>query len=370
MNQAVISFASATARDANITSPLEGQLTWLEDVNKYTYYNGTAWTDLVSTNGANAIINGAFDIWQRGTTFSSPSTDAFSADRFAWSGDGSGATRTISQQTFTPGTAPVSGYESAYFLRYAQTVAGTGATYLNILKQRIEDVRTLAGQTVTVSFWAKADATRTITPNLLQWFGSGGSSYVTAAGSAITLTTSWVRYSQTYTLGSMSGKTIGTGNYLELYVTGAVNTAQTIDIWGVQLEAGTVATPFKRSSPTLQAELAACQRYYWRQTSANASDTYYGFATGFANSTTSAWISPFFPVPMRVAPSLGSSAATTFQMFNNGGIVNATSVALGRSGVTSATINIGAASGLTTNSGLTVESRNTAAAYLEFNAEL
>jgi hypothetical protein len=47
MNQAVISFTSSAARDAAITSPIEGQLTWLEDSNKYSYYNGTDWAELL-----------------------------------------------------------------------------------------------------------------------------------------------------------------------------------------------------------------------------------------------------------------------------------------------------------------------------------
>lgn len=48
MNQAVISFASATDRDSAITSPIEGQMVWLADANKYVYYSGSAWTDLIT----------------------------------------------------------------------------------------------------------------------------------------------------------------------------------------------------------------------------------------------------------------------------------------------------------------------------------
>lgn len=49
MDQAVMTFASATARTSAIATPTEGMLTWLEDSNKYQYYNGTAWTDLVAS---------------------------------------------------------------------------------------------------------------------------------------------------------------------------------------------------------------------------------------------------------------------------------------------------------------------------------
>jgi hypothetical protein len=46
MRQSVMVFSNSTARASAITSPNEGMLTWLEDVNKYQYYSGTAWVDL------------------------------------------------------------------------------------------------------------------------------------------------------------------------------------------------------------------------------------------------------------------------------------------------------------------------------------
>ena len=50
MNQAVISFPTTTARDAALTTPAEGQLVWLEDSNKYVYYTGSAWADLLPSS--------------------------------------------------------------------------------------------------------------------------------------------------------------------------------------------------------------------------------------------------------------------------------------------------------------------------------
>ena len=88
--------------------------------------------------GKNKIINGDFGVWQRGTSGFGLGA-AFNADRWAFYRDGSGATEAITQQTFTPGTAPVSGYEGQYFWRYAATVAGTGATERS-LYTKIEDI--------------------------------------------------------------------------------------------------------------------------------------------------------------------------------------------------------------------------------------
>jgi hypothetical protein len=211
--------------------------------------------------GKNKIINGDFGVWQRGTSFSNPANGTFCADRFKTINDGTGATRTVSQQAFTVGAAPVSGYESQYFMRYAVTAAGSGNTYQG-MQQFIEDVRTFAGQTVTFSFWAKADATRIVQVDLTQYFGSGGSGNVQTLFSNQTLTTSWARYSGTVTLPSISGKTIGTGSALQFGYYAPAATACTIDIWGVQLEYGSKATPFETATGTIQGELAACQRYF------------------------------------------------------------------------------------------------------------
>jgi hypothetical protein len=211
----------------------------------------------------NYIINGAMDVWQRGASISVTANATYTADRWIVQFNGSGATRTVSQQTFTPGAAPVGGYEGTYFLRFAQSVAGSGASF-NSIGQRIEDVRTLAGQTVTVSFWAKAASTITI-PNMSLWqnFGTGGSSTVeTQFASSLSIGTSWTRYSYTVTLPSISGKTIGTSSYLHLEMYQPVNQTFTLDLWGVQVEKGSIATPFRRNGPSIQAELAACHRYY------------------------------------------------------------------------------------------------------------
>jgi hypothetical protein len=271
-------------------------IVWLQDSNKFVYYTGSAWTDvIVPPSTGNAIINGAFDIWQRGTSFTPAAggAEVYTADRFATQRDGTGATVTVSQQTFTPGTAPVSGYEGQYFIRFAQSVAGTGGTY-NQLWQRVEDVRTYAGQTVTYSFWAKAAAASTIQQLTIQQFGSGGSADALTYGTTHNITTSWARYSSTFTMPSVSGKTIGAGSRVQMSMLFPNNTAQTIDIWGVQLEASSTATAFKTHTGDVGLEKIACQRYLpvWEG----------GPIAGYAYATNSAFYSYKFPVSARTAP--------------------------------------------------------------------
>jgi hypothetical protein len=249
--------------------------------------------------GKNAFINGDFGVWQRGTTFT-PATGggAYTADRYNQVFDVAPTTGSITQQTFTPGTAPVAGYESQYFYRTTITTPGSNTYY--ILGQRIEDVREFAGQTVTVSFWAKLNsgAISSARIRLSQNFGSGGSATVTLDNSySFAPTGSWQRFSWTIALPSISGKTIGTGSYLQIDSVVAYTAANTVDFWGWQVEAGSVATAFQTATGTLQGELAACQRYL-PAIQASASD----IAVGQCYATTATLISIPFPVTARVAP--------------------------------------------------------------------
>ena len=214
--------------------------------------------------GKNKIINGEFDFWQRGTSLTYTSSGLnYLADRFfSWTIGTLNVT--VSQQTFAPGTAPVAGYEGQYFMRNA--VTSLSGQSIQAVGQRIEDVRTFAGQTATFSFWAKADASRTYTTRLIQNFGSGGSSEVATSGGSHSVTTSWQRFSVTVSIPSISGKTIGTSSYLQPLLEGPANTANTLDTWGWQLEAGSIATPFQTATGNIPSELAACQRYYFRTT--------------------------------------------------------------------------------------------------------
>jgi hypothetical protein len=298
MNQSVISFATTTARDAALTAPLEGQLVWLEDSNKYVYYTGSAWADLiVPASSGNAIINGAFDIWQRGTSFGTTTTN--SADRWINFQDGT-STYTVSQQTFTPGSAPVAGYEGQFFLRYNVTSAGSGNTF-RFMDTRLEDVRQFAGQTATFSVWLKADAARSVSVSFAQNFGTGGSSDVVTTGATFSVTTSWQRFSVTVNIPSVSGKTIGAGSFLFPRLSLPAGVTMTTDIWGVQLESGSSATPFRRNGVNIADELASCQRYYQRLIVES------GTELAVSVSGTSISMSSLLPVQMRSNPSLSTT---------------------------------------------------------------
>jgi hypothetical protein len=323
--------------------------------------------------GKNKIINGDFGIWARGTTFNgvaAAGVNNFSADRFFANRDGSGATVNLTQQAFTPGNT-IPGYESAYYYQYAQTVAGSGGTYSNIIAQNIEDVRTFAGQTATFSFWAKADTTRNLNINFIQYFGVGGSGNVYPTNTTVSVTTSWQRFVFTVAIPSIAGKTIGAGSYLQYVLQSQTNNAtQTWSIWGMQAEAGSVATPFTTASNTLQGELALCQRYYYRQTP----NSNYGIlaAMGAPNSTTQALVTVVPKVSMRVAPTTLEYGNLEFANYN-GTSFSFTSLTINTSpggGTDLIELYLQGSSGLTVDRFGYLRCANNATGYLALGAEL
>ena len=321
--------------------------------------------------GKNKIINGDFANWQRGTTLTYTSSGLnYLADRFfSWT---IGTLNiTVSQQTFTPGTAPVAGYEGQYFLRNA--VTSLSGQSIQAVGQRIEDVRTFAGQTATFSFWAKADASRTYTTRIIQNFGSGGSSEVATSGGSHSVTTSWQRFSVTVSIPSVSGKTIGTSSYLMVLLDGPSNTANTLDTWGWQLEAESVATDFQTATGSIQGELAACQRYYFRN--ANGASTGVFAGGGVAFSTTAGIVPVVMPVPMRVTPTTldTTGTAANYRLYNgsiNSALNAVPTIGAGDSTANLVMLNVAVASGLLAGSNFQLSANSSTTAYLGFGAEL
>ena len=195
----------------------------------------------------NRIINGDMRIWQRGTSFSVVATAAYSADR--WQIYQPSGTGTITQETDVP-----SGF------KYSLKAVGAGTDVL----QRIEsaNISDLAGESVTISFWLKQTVgagTGSITVQTQYPTASDNWTGVTDISSqTITPTSSWVRYSLTFT-SLPSG--VANGYAINIFPTSG-GSSSTFYITGVQLEAGSVATPFERR-PYGQ-ELALCQRYFYK----------------------------------------------------------------------------------------------------------
>lgn len=327
--------------------------------------------------GKNVIINGALNVNQRNFT---SSTSGYNFDRFY--NEASGGTHTITPQIFTPGTAPVSGYEATNFMRSVVSGQTTSGQYAAIA-QKIEDVRTFAGQTITVSFWAKASTgTPKVSVEMQQVFGTGGSSAVfTSASTASTLSTSWARYTATITLPSISGKTIGTGSSLVMFIWVSAGSSfdaranaiglqnATLDFWGFQAEAGSVATAFQTATGTIQGELAACQRYYLRLATPTGSSGVVVSGFGTASSTTNAYTPVTLPVSMRINPSTIDYATVRLSDWS-GGSAAITSLSIYDSTTTFVMLNPVVASGLTQYRNYSILAQSGTAGYIGISAEL
>ena len=298
------------------------------------------------TSSQNLIINGAFEINQRAFT-STTTSGTLGFDR--WRLINAGGTATYSAQTFTAGTV-LGTNQPTNFARIA-TTGQSGTTVQTTLRQYIEDVKTLAGQTVTISFWAKASSgTPKIAVEFNQIFGTGGSpsSNVDIPVGQVTLSTSWARYSLSFQVPSMSGKTFGTNNNdylgLNLWVSAGSNfdartgslgvQNNTFDFWGVQLEEGSTATPFSRNANSIAGELAACQRYYQQISGSFAevsSGAYYSTTTFFS----------IRPIPeMRTVPTVTGVSAGSVRVYTAGVGRDATSTTYSSTSTTGISIDV------------------------------
>jgi hypothetical protein len=315
-------------RDSVYPAPVQGNTVFRADLGYeekyYAAYNATTNPDGTTgtpgwyqyAGGAplsqNYLINSAFEINQRNFTSVTGINYGFDRWQITNTGDGTG---TYSAQTFSSGQTPLSNYEFGSYARVV-TTGQTQTTAQTRLNNRIEDVKTLAGKTVTVSFWAKAaSGSPKVTVGLSQVFGTGGSTAVETNAGQVTLSTSWTRYVTTADLPSITGKTVGPSSQLLLALVVSAGSdvsigfgmglqSNTFDIWGVQLEEGPVATPFRRNQPNIQAELAACQRYYVRYAPTGA---YQPVSFGFQATTTTAISVIHVPVEMRIVPTVAIS---------------------------------------------------------------
>jgi hypothetical protein len=311
------------------------------------------WNSGYGQAGKNKLINGDFGIWQRGTSVSGALTGNYLADRW-WMANGNGP---IERSTDAP-----NGFAYSFFNNSSGTIT---------MGQAIELPATgkswyTAGQTVTLSMYLKGASAGSISAAVMyrneKFTGTNQVSFTTTSPNP-SFTTSWARYSMTFTV-----PTINANNTIIALEFGSVDAG--LRIAGVQLEFGSTATPFQTATGTIQGELAACQRYYYRLEPLVANARY---GVGFAESSTVAAISIALPVQMRVRPSAleQSGTAGDYQVrFTGLGTATCSSVPVY---VTSSANVVGVeftvASGLTAGQGLTARAVNTSG-FLGWSAEL
>ncbi|WP_416056954.1 hypothetical protein [Stenotrophomonas maltophilia] len=272
--------------------------------------------------GKNRFINGDFRFWQRGTNFPAATGTRYTADR--WNSNGTGSSIWVQRVDVPAGGGTVPLLKNAKYMLQAVVGSVAGAGNFALIQQRVEGVRELSDKTVTVSFKAKASvANFKVGVEAQQSFGAGGSAGVDSIVSSVTLGTDWQQFSVQLTIPSVVGKTITTGDYLQIsfwldaganFAGRSGNAGQkngTVSIAEVQVEEGTAPTPFEYRPDAL--ELALCQRYYEKsydvETQPGASAREGCVRTGLTGGFFMAMGSVSFKVSKRSAPAVTTYAA-------------------------------------------------------------
>lgn len=240
----------------------------------------------------NWIINGDFEVWQHGTSWTSAAAGTRTADRFIWRSSAvDELVIDIAQSTDVP-TYAESGHLSQYSLLFTiqtpETAIDTNDRAFLTYRAEGYDLAQLAEKTLTFSFWVKSSVTGTFSCTF--GTGTGGSQTSYAFDYTINSANTWEKKVKTLfidtSVGSPHydhqrgidirwcfGSTLPIGGTPEVWeATNSdctandeafmLNSGATIRFAQVKLEIGRNATPFQRRGDTYGDEVALCERYY------------------------------------------------------------------------------------------------------------
>jgi len=315
----------------------------------------------------NGIYNSSMDIAQRGTTFTTVSGVAYTLDRWSSWASAVGSSLVTTQEA---GTA-TSRYSAK--LRRSTGNTNTGGLYYFQSLETADSYR-FQGQTVTLSFYAKAGANYSAASNILESnirTGTGTDQIyynytgTTNSNQNNTLTTSWQRFTQTVTLSaSLTEVSIA-------FVQTPVGTAGADDsffVTGIQLEVGSVATSYNRMSGSIQGELAACQRYFLKYGGNQTYETFPGVLLSY--STTQGEGPIALKSTMRTTPTVAFSTLKISDVASYNLAVTNLTITTNSSGPDAAYLVFTVASGATSGKTNLLRTDGSTAGYLTFSAEL
>ena len=316
----------------------------------------------------NPILNSAFQVWQRNTsaTITGATNQYTGADRWSYLGS-AGSSATISRQA-TGDTTNLPNIQ--YCTRYLRTASNTDTNTL-YFAQTFETINTyqFVGKTITLSFYARKGANYSAASSYLAAnlaYGTGTDQALNggaAANNIITqqnvLTSTWTRFSVTAAVPTAATQLVAMFTFVPVGTAGA---ADYYEITGVQIDIGSVALPFRTYAATIQGELAACQRYYYRASA--GSQAYARFGIARASSTTNLEFCLVLPSTMRVNPT-----AVEFSTLTTTNAQTVTAAALNSPSQNSASIDLTVGSA-TANQPYTIMANNSTSAYVAVTAEL
>lgn len=249
----------------------------------------------------NLIINGNFEVWQRGTTGSVVAGPGYvSADRWKIYVNTS-TTITLSREDFSPGQIEVEG-NPRHFGRF--NWLGTGSTQFFGIEQLVEGCHWGSGEYITVSFYARTQTGESIILGVNQKFGTSGSSDQACGNFDVETTEQWKKFEIQIPMPSIKGKTVNESDdslSFTWYRNG--QTDSYLDLAQVQVEVGKGATPFEHRS--YGEELDLCQRYTHVISGAEgATAGQVSVGHGVWNGTSGAYVGVQLPTRMRELPAI------------------------------------------------------------------
>jgi hypothetical protein len=339
----------------------------------------------------NRIINGAMVIDQRNAGASvTPTGDLYLVDRWQFQ------TTTASKLSFQQNAGSVT--PPAGFTNYLGATSLSAYSIITtdvfVVSQNIEGFNTAdlawgtaSAKTITISFWVRSSLTGTFGGSIANSAFNRSYPFIYTINSANTweqksvtiagdtsgtwVTNNGIGIRVFFGLGNGSTRTgtagawAGTGYYGANGATSVVGTnGATWYITGVQLEVGSVATPFERRP--YGAEIALCQRYFARLKGGGTSP-YTGFGAGGVDNTTAIAIYVKYPVQMRAEPTFNQSNTV---LYVGGDLKTFVQFSFTNAGLDSAYLSIGGLSGLTVGHGGVWLSNNNTAGYVDMAAEL
>ena len=305
----------------------------------------TAHVTIPVVNGKNYVINGGFDLWQRGASFTSTSYYQWYADR--WNGDAyNGNGFLITKQTASTSE------QFRYYLRFNRPSASTAAEQRRIGQVfETEHIKGMNGQAMTLSWYMKKGANWSPGAGITSYFITGtgfnestgsvlghGTTGVVTDNQNNVITSSWTRFSHTYTLPADANQLA-----IQFVVPASTGTAGAADDWdigGIKLELGSTATPFINED--VGDTLDQCQRFYQKSYNLGVAP---GTASSGPGSTSSVAIyssgsqhlGDRFPKRMRTAPTItiyspGTGASGNSQAASNNADIATSASEIGESG--------------------------------------
>lgn len=371
-------------------TPINGQIIYQTDTSEYLYYDTTysQWFQLAPQSAyRNLLINGGFEIWKRGTLpalWLPASTSIltgvnYGADRWQMATT-SGSFNQVQPANMLVGNLPVG--NAVRILRSAASVSVVPF----VMQQSIEtkNINQIAGRYLTLSFWLRfgqdySPTSKRIVVKIVT--GTGTDSVVGSFTGSTDVVTSnidqggliynvWNRYQVSIPSGSaLSSSVTQLGVSFTVTPVGTAGANDWIDVTGVQLEVGTAATPYEKTS--YQALTAACQRYYYRIGPYGFGNTPFG--TGYTTSTSNAIITTPFPVTMRQSPTVleQSTTPSNYAVGNLAVFTACTTVpTFARAAIDSAQTNFPTAATLVAGQGATGNTNGASSGYLAWSAEL